>query len=90
MESSEKDNNFKIKSSRDFNEQNDIMNKLSGVPKSNTPHTSKYSEKKSKFNEDHALELIDQEFKDLEDWLKREAKRLKSDCADICETIKIK
>ena len=42
------------------------------------------------FNEDDAMEIIEIEFQDLEDWLKRETKKLKKDSYNIIDSIKVK
>ena len=87
MDNSEK--NYKIKKSSIKNSQSQIfIDKLSGGPTANSMINSNIYNK-SNFNEDSAMEMIDLEFKDLEEWLKIESKRLKNVASDMCETIKI-
>jgi hypothetical protein len=44
----------------------------------------------SKITVDNALEIIEMEFKEVEDWTKKEMKRLKYDCFDIIDSLKMK
>jgi hypothetical protein len=48
------------------------------------------SKKVTKLNEDIAMEIINIEFKDLEDWLKKEMKTLKGESFDIIDSLKLK
>jgi hypothetical protein len=57
--------------------------------KKNTPNSNKKIVEKN-FNEDDAMEIIEIEFQDLEDWLKRETKKLKKDSYNIIDSIKVK
>jgi hypothetical protein len=55
----------------------------------NTPASNKKIVEKI-FNEDDAMEIIEIEFQDLEDWLKREMKKLKKDSYNIIDCLKVK
>lgn len=57
--------------------------------KKNTSNSNKKIVEKN-FNEDDAMEIIEIEFQDLEDWLKRETKKLKKDSYNIIDSIKVK
>ena len=72
---------------KDESEAGEIIEKFDGTPNPATPNF--ISNNKKKFNEDNAMEMLDLDFKDLEDWLKRECKCLKNQVSDICETIRV-
>ncbi len=57
--------------------------------KKNTPNSNKKIVEKN-FTEDDAMEIIELEFQDLEDWLKRETKKLKKESYNIIDSIKVK
>lgn len=44
----------------------------------------------TKFNGDLAIEIIDLEFREVEDWLKKECKKIKYECYEITNMLKIK
>lgn len=46
--------------------------------------------KKSKINDDTALEIINLEFIEIEEWLRTESKQLKIQCNEIAEGLKTK
>ena len=48
------------------------------------------SKKVTKLNEDITLEIVNSEFKDLEDWLKKEMKGLKEESFEIIDSLKLK
>jgi len=88
MEISDKNSIIKKSSIAKENlEEVDYSENFNGTPSSLNGNPS--FNNKNKFNEDNALEMVELEFKDLEDWLKKECKRLKSEAGDICETIRI-
>jgi hypothetical protein len=48
------------------------------------------SKKIAKLNEDITLEIINLEFKEVEEWVKREIKSLKYESSDIIDSLKLK
>ena len=42
------------------------------------------------FSEDDALDIVDLEFQDLEEWLRKETKKLKKDSFNIIDCLKVK
>jgi hypothetical protein len=50
----------------------------------------KDNQKKNKFTEDTANDIIDIEFRELQDWTKTQIRKLKMDCYDHIELLKLK
>ena len=48
------------------------------------------SKKPTKLDEDITLEIINSEFKDLEDWLKKKIKGLKGESFQVIDSLKLK
>jgi hypothetical protein len=48
------------------------------------------SKKVTKLNEDITMEIINIEFKELEEWLKKEMKGIKAESFDIVDSLKLK
>jgi hypothetical protein len=50
---------------------------------------NKSNKKENKFNEDDAMDIVDVEFQELEDWIKKEIKILKQDAFEIVDCLKV-
>jgi hypothetical protein len=50
---------------------------------------NKSNKKENKFNEDDAMDILDVEFQELEDWMKKEIKILKQDAFEIVDCLKV-
>jgi hypothetical protein len=50
---------------------------------------NKSNKKENKFTEDEAMDIVDVEFQELEDWMKKEMKNLKQDAYDIVDCLKV-
>ena len=55
----------------------------------NDDREGNHNSKEPAYNEDSALDIIDIEFKDLEDWLKKEIKKVKLFSKNIVECLKL-
>ncbi len=53
-------------------------------------HSANNHKKENNFTDDNAMEIVDIEFRDLEDWIKKETRKLKKDSFGIIDCLKVK